>query len=94
MCCGGTCVRALCEYHKDEPLSEVSPETQPSPEQFFFIPPPAKAPAQVFLVASVSPSGRYVQLDDKRIVYPCDLRYPDGSQPATRFQPGDMVVLP
>lgn len=31
MCCGGTCVRALCEYHKDEPLSEVSPETQPSP---------------------------------------------------------------
>ena len=29
MCCGGTCVRAVCEYHKDVPL-EAAPETRPS----------------------------------------------------------------
>ena len=33
MCCGGTCVRALCEYHKDVPLEveEPEPPTEPVP---------------------------------------------------------------
>ena len=37
MCCGGTCVRALCEYHKDVPLEVEEPEPPTEPVPFKFV---------------------------------------------------------